>query len=47
MSTDACDIKALVDTEKPDWAAASKIYIDGKNSKKSDGTIRTLRGELG
>jgi hypothetical protein len=46
LSTDICDIKESIGTsDNPDYAPARKIYNDGKNSYKSDGTIRTLRGE--
>eukprot|EP00879_Flechtneria_rotunda_P022938 GHRR01024245.1.p1 GENE.GHRR01024245.1~~GHRR01024245.1.p1 ORF type:complete len:314 (-),score=74.29 GHRR01024245.1:228-1169(-) len=44
LSTDICDIKSAIGTsDNPNYAEARKIYIDGKNSYKSDGTIRTLR----
>ncbi|KAF8063723.1 Subtilisin BL [Scenedesmus sp. PABB004] len=44
LSTDVCDIKKAIGPDaNPDYAEARKIYIDGKNSYKSDGTIRTLR----
>lgn len=41
-----CDIKSTIGTSaNPDYAAARKIYVDGKNQRKNDGTIRSLRGE--
>jgi hypothetical protein len=47
LSTDVCDIKtAIGDGPNPPYAEARKIYVDGKNSRKSDGSIRTLRGEF-
>lgn len=47
LSTDICDIKAAIGTsDNPNYAEARKIYVDGKNSYKNDGTIRTLRGGL-
>jgi hypothetical protein len=32
-------------SDNPPYAEARKIYLDGKNSFKNDGTVRTLRGE--
>ncbi|WIA14465.1 hypothetical protein OEZ85_002990 [Tetradesmus obliquus] len=44
LSTDICDIKSTIGTsDNPPYAEARKIYLDGKNSYKNDGTIRTLR----
>jgi hypothetical protein len=47
LSTDVCDIKAAIGKSEtnPGYAEAKKIYVDGKNSLKSDGSVRTLRGE--
>lgn len=48
LSTDVCDIKQAIGTgANPSYTEAQKIYVDGKNSFKSDGSIRTLRGESG
>jgi hypothetical protein len=43
VSSDACEIKALVSGDAPNWAEARNIYNNGKNSAKSDGTPRSLR----
>lgn len=46
LSSDICDIKtAIGDGPTPPYADAQRIYQNGKNSRKSDGSIRTLRGE--
>lgn len=39
-----CDIAAAVDAR--DFASARTIYANGQNSLRSDGTARTLQGEL-
>lgn len=45
LSTDVCDIKAAIgDSATPDYTEAKAIYTDGRNSFKSDGTVRSLRG---
>jgi len=44
VSKDVCEFKAALAKSPPDYDAAKKIYQDGKNSKKSDGSMRTLRG---
>ncbi|KAF6261950.1 Low iron-inducible periplasmic protein-domain-containing protein [Scenedesmus sp. NREL 46B-D3] len=44
LSTDICDIKAAIGpSDNPDYAEAQAIYMDGRNSFKNDGTVRTLR----
>eukprot|EP00775_Hariotina_reticulata_P009084 gene9084-9254_t len=45
LSTDVCDIKAAIGDSQtnPGYTEAKKIYSEGKNSLKSDGSIRTLR----
>ncbi|KAI8471514.1 MAG: Low iron-inducible periplasmic protein-domain-containing protein [Monoraphidium minutum] len=43
VSNDVCDFKAALDKSPPDWAAAKALYLDGKNSRRSDGSVRTLR----
>ncbi|KIY98669.1 hypothetical protein MNEG_9292 [Monoraphidium neglectum] len=42
VSNDVCEVNALLNTATPNFAAAKKLYTDGKNSKKSSGAIRTL-----
>ncbi len=47
IGQDVAAIRALIEPEggaKPDFAAAEKIWSQGQNSKKSDGTNRTLAG---
>jgi len=39
-----CDYKAALAAATPDFATAKKIYSAGKNSRKSDGSIRTFKG---
>jgi hypothetical protein len=43
VSKDVCDFEAALKKSPPDYAAAEKIYTTGGNSKKSDGSIRTLK----
>lgn len=40
-----CTQSTIGTSDNPPYAEARKIYLDGKNSYKNDGTIRTLRGE--
>ncbi|GBF96708.1 hypothetical protein Rsub_09450 [Raphidocelis subcapitata] len=44
VSADVCEYKAALAKATPDFAAAKAIYTQGKNSKKSDGKLRTLQG---
>jgi hypothetical protein len=48
IGRDVAAIRALLEPEAegatPDFAAAARIWAEGKNSKKSDGTNRTLAG---
>ena len=48
IGQDVAAIRALLEPEaegaKPDFAAAARIWEKGQNSKKSDGTNRTLAG---
>ncbi|HUR86846.1 MAG TPA: hypothetical protein VMY78_16045 [Solirubrobacteraceae bacterium] len=47
IGQDVAAIRALIEPEggaQPDFAAAEKIWSQGQNSKKSDGTNRTLAG---
>lgn len=44
VSNDLCEVIAALNTDTPDFAAAKKLYTAGKNSKKSDGSVRTLKG---
>eukprot|EP00878_Enallax_costatus_P000017 GHUV01000021.1.p1 GENE.GHUV01000021.1~~GHUV01000021.1.p1 ORF type:complete len:420 (+),score=129.51 GHUV01000021.1:221-1480(+) len=44
LSTDVCDIKAAIGPDNTaNYEAAAKIYSDGKNSFKSDGTQRAFQ----
>ncbi len=49
ITQDVCDIKEVLDAREegadPDYEAAAEIYTNGKNSEKSDGTMRTLAGQ--
>lgn len=47
VSKDVCDYEAALKKSPADWAAAEKIYTTGGNSKRSDGTIRTLKSLTG
>ena len=42
IDLDIADIEAAMMKDPPDWADANTIYQSGKNSKKSDGSPRTL-----
>ncbi len=44
MTNDICDIRTVIDVDAPNWQEGSKIYEDGRNSQKSDGSTRTLQG---
>lgn len=48
IGKDMAEIRALAKPEdegvKPDYEAAAKIWSEGKNSKKGDGSMRTLAG---
>eukprot|EP00878_Enallax_costatus_P033694 GHUV01037241.1.p1 GENE.GHUV01037241.1~~GHUV01037241.1.p1 ORF type:complete len:184 (-),score=30.73 GHUV01037241.1:231-782(-) len=47
LSTDVCDIKAAIGPDNTaNYEAAAKIYSDGKNSFKSDGTQRAFQGAV-
>lgn len=41
---DICDINGLLDADPIDFDAVSGIYVDGKHSVNSDGSVRTLAG---
>lgn len=47
VSKDVCDFEAALKRSPPDFAGAEKIYTTGGNSKKSDGSIRTLKSLTG
>ena len=42
IDLDMKEIEDLMAKDPPDWAGAKTIYQTGKNSKKSDGSLRTL-----
>ena len=42
--SDVADINALLGESPIDWDAVKTIYVDGKNSVKSDGSVRTIAG---
>jgi hypothetical protein len=44
VSSDVCDFKAALDSATPNFATAKALYNAGKNSKKSDGSMRTFKG---
>lgn len=44
MSDDICDMKSALSGNSPNFAAARAAYATGGNSKKSDGSTRTLKG---
>ncbi|KAI8471515.1 MAG: Low iron-inducible periplasmic protein-domain-containing protein [Monoraphidium minutum] len=44
VSNDVCEFDNALNQPTPNFAAAKKLYASGKNSKKSDGSIRTLKG---
>ena len=44
LALDARDIAALLKASPVDYTAIGQIYSEGKNSQRSDGTVRTLKG---
>lgn len=43
VSKDVCEYKAALKAATPDFATAKALYTAGKNSVKSDGTVRTFK----
>ena len=41
---DICEINELLGADTIDFGAVKAIYVDGKNSVKSDGSVRTIGG---
>lgn len=44
VSNDVCNVADALNGPTPGFAAAKAVYADGKNSRKSDGALRTLKG---
>ena len=42
--SDVAEINELLGASPIDWSAVEKLYTEGKNSVKSDGSIRTIAG---
>ncbi|HVL03878.1 MAG TPA: FEA1-related lipoprotein [Acidimicrobiales bacterium] len=41
---DMCEVNSLLDADPIDFDAVSAIYVDGKHSANSDGSVRTFAG---
>jgi hypothetical protein len=43
VSQDICDMKKMLNTKQPPYKEALAIYMDGKNAKRPDGSLMSLR----